>query len=409
MMRVRRVSIPPLFPAAYAGGVRVTADRRAVLVDAALGVAVVLVVTAAMAADIGGRRAPDAFAYLCAVGLGALMLVRRPFPVPALVATAVGILAYYVAGYPVIGLELPMAAALYSAAEGGRTRVAVGVAAAMVLVSQAARLAEGDDAAQLIGLELAVTIATMAAAVALGSGTRVRRLLRAEQADRERRLALDQERAAARRVEEERLRIAREVHDVLAHTVSVISLHADVAAEALADDTEAARTALGHVRAATDQALREIRTTVGLLRGPSDTPDTAPVGGLAQLDRLVAAATAGGLPVALRVEGEPAALPAAVDATAYRIVQEALTNTIRHAGAASAEVRLRYGGGRLHIRVADDGCGTGDAGDTGMPAAAGHGLIGMRERAALLGGTVEAGDLPGGGFAVRAALPVEPR
>lgn len=368
---------------------------RGVLVDAALGVAVVLVVAVAITANLGGQRQPDAFAYLFAAGLGALMFVRRPFPVLALAATAVGILAYYAAGYPPIGLAVPVAAALYSAAEAGRLRWAVGTAGGLLVVSSAFRVAEGDNPTYLFGYELASTVAVMAAAIALGDGVRSRRLWHAEQQQRIRRLELDREQEAARRVEEERLRIARELHDVLAHTVSVISLHSDVATEALPGEPAVALEALRHIRAASSEAGRELRSTVGLLR---DTGDRDPTSGLEQLDRLVGATTAAGLAVDVRVEGEPTALPAVVDTTAYRIVQESLTNALRHSGAGRVEVVLRYTADGLDIRVTDDGGGSGLAGT-------GHGVIGMRERAALLGGTLQAGSLPCGGFQVHATLP----
>lgn len=366
------------------------------LVDAALGVTVVLVVAAAIAANLGGQRQPDTFAYLFAAGLGALMFVRRPFPILALMATGVGIIAYYAAGYPPIGLAVPAAAALYSAAEAGRARWAIGTAVGLLVVSTAFRLAEGDNPAYLFGYELASTVAVMAAAVALGDGVRSRRLWHAEQQQRIRRLELHREQEAARRVEEERLRIARELHDVLAHSMSVISLHSDVATEALPDDPPTALQALRNIRTASSEAGQELRTTVGLLRAADE---RHPVGGLDQLDRLVSSTTAGGLPVDVRVEGTPTALPAVVDSSAYRIVQESLTNALRHADAGRAEVVLCYRADGLDIRVTDDGCG--DAGPSGN----GHGVTGMRERAELLGGTLQVGSLPGGGFQVRATLP----
>ncbi|MEJ3654392.1 sensor histidine kinase [Actinomycetes bacterium KLBMP 9759] len=380
---------------------RQTRGRTAVALDVALGVTVAVVVSLAIYVNLGGERGPDLTAYMFAVGLGALMLVRRSYPLLTLLASAIGILAYYAAGYPMIGLAVPVAFALYSAAEAGKTRWAVLTIVGLVVISSLARLQEGDDPRYVFGYELATSLSAMAAAVALGSAARARRLWRSEQRQRERQLLHERELETSRRVEEERLRIAREVHDVLAHTVSVITLHAGVAAEAVEDDPEGAKVALGHVRTASEQAMREIRSTVGLLRDPDDPDRSAPVGGLDQLDRVVASATAGGLPVTLRVEGEREPLPAAVDSTAYRIVQEALTNTIRHAGATAAEVCVRYGGARLAIRVTDDG--QGGAGGTG-----GHGISGMRERAALLGGTVIAGAMPGGGFEVSATLPVEP-
>jgi signal transduction histidine kinase len=241
----------------------------------------------------------------------------------------------------------------------------------------------------------------MAAAVAIGDGVRARRGWRAEQRQRAQEAELEREREAARRVQEERLRIAREVHDVLAHSVAVISLHTDVADEAIVDDPAAAQAALGRIRTASRDTMRELRTTIGLLR-VADRPEPDAPAGLDQIDQIVSAATAGGLRVAVEVHGERHAVPAVVDATGYRIVQEALTNTLRHANANGARVCVRYAADRVEIRVTDDGCGPG-----GTPGG-GHGLTGMCERAALLGGHVRAGGRPEGGFAVEASLPLVP-
>jgi signal transduction histidine kinase len=379
--------------------------RRGVLTDVALGVTVSVAVAVAIAMDIGGDRSPDFVAYLFAVGLGALMFVRRRFPVPALVATAAGLLAYYAAGYPAIGLALPVAAALYSAAEAGKLAAAAAAATGLVLVSTTFRLREGDDPAYLLGFELASTVGLMVAAIALGAAVRATRLLRAEQRRTARQAAAEREWEARRRVEEERLRIARDLHDVLGHTIAVVSVQADVAAEALDDDPAAARAALAAIRFAGDEAVREVRTTLGLLRNPADVGDRAPTGSLRHLDPLVAATAESGLAVDLRTEGEPVGLPVVVDTTAYRIVQESLTNCLRHARASKAEVRLRYEPDRLDISIADDGRGIALPEDRHI----GRGIDGMRERATLLGGNVVVSSRPGAGFRVDASLPLEVR
>lgn len=155
--------------------------HRGVLIDTALGATVAVVVAVTIAVDLGGARNPDFVAYLFAVCLGGLMLVRRQFPVLALVATAMGIIVYHAADYPAIGVAIPVAAALYSAAEAGRLRTAVGIAALLVLVSTGFRLGEGDDPAYLLGFELASTVGLMAAAIALGEAVRANRQLRVEQ------------------------------------------------------------------------------------------------------------------------------------------------------------------------------------------------------------------------------------
>jgi signal transduction histidine kinase len=376
------------------------ADMRNVLIDAGLGAAVAAVLAVAIAADVGGPGPPPA-AYLFALGFGALMLLRRSFPVPVLVATAGGLLGYYMADLPPIGLALPVAGALFSAAEAGRTRWAIGVAAALVLVATGFRLREGDDPAYLLGFDLAATVGLMAGAIALGDGVRSRRRLRAELRRRAERAALEKEQEAARRVEAERLWIARELHDVLGHTVALISVQAAVAAEALADEDQCgAAAALSVIRTAGGEAMAELRATVGSLRAPG--AGLAPASGLHQLDRLADTMTGSGLPVTVTVDGQPVTLPVVVDTTAYRIVQEALTNTLRHAHANRAEVALHYGRAELRIVVTDDGRG----GNTDTP---GQGLRGMTERAALLGGTVTAGNREAGGFLVAATLPLGDR
>lgn len=379
-------------------------SRRALVGDAILGAAVFVVVAVAIAVDIGGERGPDLLAYLFAACLGALMLVRRRYPVLALVATAVGLVAYYTFGYPAIGLAIPVAAAMYSAAEAAKVRWAAGTAVALLVVSTIFRLAEGADPAYLFGLELATNVGLLAAAIALGDGVRVRRALRAEQEERARRAEVEREREAERRVREERLRIARDLHDVLAHTATVVTLQADVAAEALDDDPAAARAALATIRNTSDRAVHELRTTVRVLRDPGEAESRTPVGGLEQLATLVERTEDSGLPVTVRTTGEPVSLPLVVDSTAYRIVQEALTNALRHSGASHVDVDVAYEPGRLVLAISDDG--------RGMSAPIedwdqGRGIRGMRERAQVLGGAVEVTATAGGGVRVEAWLPLE--
>lgn len=373
--------------------------------DSALLALVVLAVTGAAVATSGGHGRPtDVIAYLFPVGLAALMFVRRSFPLITLTATAVGILGYYAAGYPPIGLAVPLAGALYSAAEAGRGRWAVGTAAGLLAVSFYFRATEGESLAYLLGYEFASTAGLMAASVALGDGVRARRLLRAEERRRAARAAVDRYREAARQRQQERLRIARDLHDSLAHTTSVISLHTHAAEEALDDDPAAARSALAHVRTATHQAITELRTTVGLLRAPA-TPPGENANGLGRMVSIIEITEAGGLPVDVHMRGEVRTLPTAVDTAAYRIVQEAIANVVRHSGAASARVDLDYGDDELRLQVTDDGTGPyGDRDDAG-----GHGIVGMRERADELGGELIAGPLPSGGFRVAARLPWEER
>jgi len=370
------------------------------LIDLGLGVLVLVTVAAAIAANLWTRgREPDVLAYLFAVGLGALMLVRRRWPVATVLVTAVMLMLYYTLDYPPVGLAVPAAAALYSVAENGRLRWAIGTAVGLLAVSTWFRVREGDDMAYLFGYELATTVTLMAAVIALGDSVRSRRGWQAEIKRRAQLAEVEREQEAARRVEQERMRIARELHDVLAHTVSVISVQADVATEALRDDPSAAETSLRAIRAASGEALGELRATLGLLRGPATPAPRDPVAGLAQLDRIVGSAADSGLAVVVHVEGQPVQLPVVVDTAAHRIVQESITNVLRHAHATSATVELRFEPTALTVRVTDDGSG-------GAVNGSGYGIQGMRERVTLLGGTLRAGVRPEGGFLVEASLPL---
>ncbi len=234
--------------------------------------------------------------------------------------------------------------------------------------------------------------------VALGSRTAQTRELRerVEAAERERSAAA--ERAAAA----ERSRIARELHDVVAHSVSVMVVQASGVRRLLHDDQEREREALLSVEQIGREALSEMRRMLGVMRtGEENRPELTPQPGLKYLDRLIAQVEEAGLPVTLRVEGDRPELPAGIDLSAYRIVQEGLTNALKHAKGAHAEVVVRYGENGVEVEIADDGPGSNGSQSDG------HGLVGMRERVALYGGTLDAGPRDGGGFVLRAQLPVE--
>jgi signal transduction histidine kinase len=226
-----------------------------------------------------------------------------------------------------------------------------------------------------------------------GVAMRVRR-------ERERLLVHERDARARTAVAEERTRIARELHDVVAHAVSVIVLQARGGRRALGHEPAETRAALDAIEATASQALAEMRRLLEMLRTDDEALALAPQPSLVHLDALADQVREAGLPVEVAVEGERRDLPTGVDVSAYRIVQEALTNALKHAGPAHARVRVRYGAEELELEVVDTGAGGGN-GD-----GAGHGLVGMRERASLFGGDVDAGPLPGGGFAVRARLPL---
>jgi signal transduction histidine kinase len=230
-----------------------------------------------------------------------------------------------------------------------------------------------------------------------------RRLAQARAAE-ERAVRLEREREDRARVAvaEERARIARELHDVVGHSVSVMTVQAGAVRRLLKPDQEREREALEAVEETGRQALTEMRRMVGVLRRVEEAPALAPQPGLQHVDRLVEQVREAGLPVALRIEGDPVQLPPGVDLTAYRVVQEALTNALKHSNATEADVLVRYRGSEVELVVMDDGRGV-TSGDGG-----GHGLVGMRERVAVYGGDLVAGARAEGGYLLRARLPVEP-
>jgi signal transduction histidine kinase len=218
--------------------------------------------------------------------------------------------------------------------------------------------------------------------------------------ERAARLEREREERARAAVAEERARIARELHDVVGHSVSVMTVQAAGVRSLLRPDQEREREALVIIEQTGREALAEMRRLVGVLRRPEEGPALAPQPSLEHVEKLVSQAREAGLPVQLRVEGDPVQLPAGVDLTAYRLVQEGLTNAIKHARAEHAEVVVRYGDGRVELTVSDDGRGDGDG------VKGGNGLVGMRERVSVYGGELEAGPRPEGGFRLHATLPV---
>jgi signal transduction histidine kinase len=378
-------------------------------VDAGVAAAVAIAVSIAIAA--GGESSakdPDALAYLLGLAIAAPLLVRRRWPVTVLFVSVVLVMAYHVLEYPAIGLAVPLAVSLYTVAEAGRVWLAVIVIAGLELFAIGWRaVGEDESLVSTIGTQTLFEASLAAAVLLLADALRSRRAWMAEVNERMRRAEADREREAERRVEQERLRIAREMHDVLAHTIAVIGVQAGVAGEALADSPEEVRAALRTIRAKSREAMGEIRATVGVLREPTSDAPRSPAPGLSQLEELVGVGAGSDVQVEVSVSGATRPLPPAVDLTAYRIVQEALTNVLRHAGATAAQVEIRYEPDGLVVEVDDDGVGTANG---ALSADDGYGLIGMRERAAAMGGSLEAGPVPGsgGGFRVRAWLPTNP-
>ena len=342
----------------------------------------------------------DAGAYgLVVVATGAMALSRR-WPVGAVALALAATLAYDLRHYPDGPIVLGLTVALYRAADPDRPRRSVilgGITAAALVAANV--VVTAPDVRDL--LRQAIATCTWAAAVlAVGHAMANRRAYVAAVEDRARLAEQTREAEALRRVAEERLRIARELHDVLAHSISVINIQAGVAAHVLAERPEQAEQALLAIKATSKEALRELRGLLGVLRQVDEGEPRAPAPGLAQLDTLVDTAARAGLATRVAIRGRARALPPSVDLAAYRIVQESLTNSLRHAGPASAAVTVAYEDGRVVIEVVDDGRGAGE-----RTRGAGHGIAGMRERAAAVGGDIEIGPRPDGGFRVRACLP----
>jgi signal transduction histidine kinase len=219
--------------------------------------------------------------------------------------------------------------------------------------------------------------------------------------ERARRAEREREAAARVAVAEERSRIARELHDVVAHAVSVIVLQVGAVRHRMPETATADREALRNVEDAGRTALAEMRRLLNAMREEGDQPEFMPRPGLDDLDRLVRDVEAAGLAVEVRLVGQPAALPPGLDLSAYRIVQEGLTNALKHSGAGKVEVTINYGPGELRLEVRDDG-----AGGRGTGGGPGYGLVGIRERVKIFGGEMSAAPAPGGGFLVRASLPI---
>jgi len=348
--------------------------------------------------DIVGPRWLVATSYVAA---SLLLVARRRYPFGVFVAIvfALALPTAIVGSSEGFGGVLPLVVALYTVGahcERRRAFLAVGVFAAGALVDLL-RDPLNHDLANLAGA-IAWYLPVVSVLVA-GMYVRTRRLYVAELRDRAELAEQEREDRARRAVADERTRIARELHDAVAHAMSVMVVQAEAAEEMLGIEAERARRSIRRVQRVGREGLAEMRRLLGVLR-QGEAPALAPQPSLDALPGLVEAMREAGLDVELRIEGEPRPLPAGLDISAYRIIQEALTNTLNHARASHVDVRLEYGD-VIGIEVVDDGVGAKANGDGG------HGLAGMRERVALYGGVLEAGAHGQGGFAVRASLPLE--
>lgn len=374
-----------------AQGLPLAAMRTDLGVAAALAAAITLTIAGVTEPD---ARAPDALAYLLGLAAAAWVFLRRAYPVGALIGTIATLLLYYEIGYPAFSPAVALTPTAFFAALAGRAVPAGCILGFAVAFSTGWRVLVDEMALDtVLGTNSLADVALFAAVIFLGEAVRTRRSWGEEVRVRER---LE----AAQRAEDERLRIARELHDVMAHTIVGVSVQASVAADVIDDAPEAAKEALRAIRQQSTEAMAELRAVVGVLREGEGTAPRTPAPGLDGLDGLVELTHGAGVEVDLAIDGPARPLPKAIDMTAYRIIQESLTNVIRHAGVAAARVHVRYDPGALVLEIADDGTGAATNGTGG-----GHGLAGMRERAAAVGGELTAGRAPQGGFRVRATLP----
>jgi len=350
----------------------------------------------------GGHHLPDTpgAAFTLVVVAGLVLAWRRWYPLAVLACSTAAVVAFSLLG-TVNGAALILpAAALWAVASRLPIlrSVAWALAATVVLMGATAAV----NPLGPTGGGFVLVPANMAVALFGGIAVGNRRAYIDSLRDRA-------ERDARRQIDEERLRIARELHDVVAHTMATINVQASAAAQLLTDRPERAAESLAAIRTASKNGLRELRAILNVLRQADEPADpTEPAPGLARLDALAAGTRQAGLPVTVTVTGQPRAVPAVTDLAAFRIVQEALTNAIRHAGPATAAVSLCYGDADLRIEVTDTGRGPGGGPESG-PGGSGHGLRGMRERAAAAGGTIEIGSGPSGGFRIAARLPAGAR
>src|SRR6266540_4215630 len=347
------------------------------------------------------HRAPSPAAIALVLLINLPLAWRRRWPVPIGLVVAAASIGYGVAPYPDLAVPIPLGAlvAFYTVLtlRPRRTATLIGAGTCTVgLVSMLLPVTNAD------ATDFAFVALLLGATWALGDSAHTRRAYTAELEARAVRLERERELEAGRAAADERTRIARELHDVIAHHVSMMVVQAEAGPVVLERDPGMAAQAFDSISAIGRQALAEMRRLLGVLRSDDDRsgPSLGPQPGLDQLPALVEQVRRAGLEARLEIQGEPRPLPPGMDLSAYRIVQEALTNAVRHAGPGTARVLIRYGDDDLRLEVRDDGLG-------GRPGnGAGHGLIGMRERVNLFGGELDAGPRPDGGFAVAARLPL---
>ena len=369
-----------------------------VLIVAAVGVSI-----AGAVVGQGRENGPEGPLWLdiilsCSIPTPLLLRRRFPFGAPVAVGAAVVVASFADPALPpfdFITFISGAAAVFLIALRRDRAQAISGLALAVGVEAVVVRNDPRGAFGQLVFVSLIFGVVwTIGFTLGRQLEAAVKAQERAARAERER------EEGARAAVAEERARIARELHDVVGHSVSVMTVQASGVRRLLRPDQQREREALLVVERTGREALAEMRRMVGVVRRPEEAPALAPQPSLEHLSRLVEQAREAGLPVDLRIEGDSVQLPAGVDLTAYRLVQEGLTNALKHAGATRAEVLVHYGDGQIELTVSDDGRGVG-SGDGG-----GHGLVGMRERISVYGGELDAGPRPEGGYRLRARLPL---
>jgi signal transduction histidine kinase len=405
----------------------VTLDRHPAAADAAFAAVLAAAALVSVYATLELLRQDPSFKEPAKPGILlavlAVMLplaLRRRFPL----AVACTVIGAFVVGRLVSHPDIPVLAAwegtmtvwacwiaLYSAVVHGRTSrrtaLVVFVLAAVVVGEVVREVFFYGGGAAYGGLPinqavlLAYNAVSLALPIVLGAAVRSRRERERELAERTTELQSEREENARSAVLEERVRIARELHDVVAHHVSVMGVQAGAARRVMGQQPAKAEEVLSSIEDSSRQAVLELHRLLGVLRRADQPDELAPQPDLAQLPELVAKAGQGGLAVQLSIEGEPRPLPRTLEVSAYRVIQEALTNALRHSGGTTATVRVDYQPAMLEVEVLDDGTGNGSSPDT----VGGHGLMGMRERVSLHGGHLRAGRTPQGGFAIHATFP----
>lgn len=362
----------------------------------ALTVSVAMVAITAQITPSSAERSQDVLGYVLVAGAGATLALWRRAPIVGLGIATVVLCVYSAREYPGGPVYLTFFILVFAVALATERRRSLVVSVAALGALLTSHFAAGGDIAPWPLLSIGWT----AAAWFWGDGVRTRRAYLAGLEERARYLEETREEEARRRVADERLRIARDLHDVIAHSIASINVQAGSAIHVMDRRPEQARESLLAIKEVSGGALAELRSTIGIMRGNEDddalrtsTPS------LAHLERLVETAAGAGLPVDVGVRGEPRPLSAAVDAAGFRIVQESVTNVVRHANAREATVTVTYGPASVDVEVLDDGR------NGARSSAPGHGIAGMRERAEAIGGHIEAGPRFSGGFRVWARLP----